>query len=57
MPRGRRRAEWGIGEEEEEEEGGNFKFQLVFFSVNTWFNFIFVNKYYQLYIEVLVCEN
>ena len=26
MPRGRRRGEWGIGEEEEEEEeGGNFK--------------------------------
>ena len=47
---------WGVGEEEEE-EGGNFKFQVCFFSVNTLFNFIFVNKYYELYIEVLVCGN
>ena len=56
MPTGRRR--WGmrVGEEEEE-EGGNFKFQFFFFSVNTLFNFIFVNKYYELYIEVLVCGN
>ena len=30
---------------------------LVFFSVNTLFYFIFVNKYYELYIEVLVCGN
>ena len=29
----------------------------LFFSVNTLFNFIFVNKYYELYIEVLVCWN
>ena len=48
--------EGGVGEEEEE-EGGNFKFQVVFFSVNTLFNFIFVNKDYELYIEVLVCGN
>ena len=34
MPRGRRRGEPGVGEEEED-EGGNFKFLLVFFSVNT----------------------
>ena len=26
MPRGRRRGELGVGEEEEDEEGGNFKF-------------------------------
>ena len=33
---------------------GNFKFSF-FFSVNTLFNLIFfVNKYYELYIEVLV---
>ena len=25
MPRGRRRGEEGVGEEEEDEEGGNFK--------------------------------
>ena len=31
----------GREEEEEEEEGGNFKLQVVFFSVNTLFNFIF----------------
>ena len=31
MPRGRRRGEPGVGEEEED-EGGNFKF--LFFSVN-----------------------
>ena len=48
--------EGGVGEEEEDEEGGNFKFQVVF-SVDTLFNFIFVNKYYELYIEVLVCGN
>ena len=32
MTRGRRRGEWGVGEEEEEEEeeeGGNFKFPFV----------------------------
>ena len=61
MPRERRRGEQGVGEEEEDEEGGNFKFSFVFFSVNTFFpvntlfNLIFfVNKYYELYIEVLV---
>ena len=58
MPRGRRSGKWGVGEEEEEEEeGGNFKLYYCFFSVNTLFNFIFVNKYYELYIEVLVCGN
>ena len=31
MPRGRRRGEGGVGEEEEDEVGGNFKFQVVFF--------------------------
>ena len=32
MPRGRRRGgEQGVGEEEEDEEGGNFKFSFVFF--------------------------
>ena len=46
----------GVGEEEED-EGGNFK--LFFFSVNVntvnIINLIFfVNKYYELYIEVLV---
>ena len=46
----------GVGEEEED-EGGNFKF--LFFSVNVntvnIINLIFfVNKYYELYIEVLV---
>ena len=56
MPRGRRRGEPGVGEEEED-EGGNFKF--LFFSVNVntvnIINLIFfVNKYYELYIEVLV---
>ena len=30
MPRGEGGVEWGVGEEEEE-EGGNFKFQVVFF--------------------------
>ena len=29
--------EQGVGEEEEDEEGGNFKFSFVFFSVNTFF--------------------
>ena len=37
MPRGRRRGEQGVGEEEEDEEGGNFKFFFCFFSVNTFF--------------------
>ena len=46
----------GVGEEEED-EGGNFKF--FFFSVNlntvNIINLIFfVNKYHELYIEVLV---
>ena len=63
MSRGRRRrGEQGVGEAEEDEEGGNFKFSFVFFSVNTFFPvntlfnliFFFVNKYYELYIEVLV---
>ena len=36
---------------------GILSFKLLFFSVNTLFNFIFVNKYYELYIEVLVCGN
>ena len=31
MPRGRRRGEQRVGEEEEDEEGGNFKFSFVFF--------------------------
>ena len=31
MPRGRRRGEQGVGEEEEDEEGGDFKFSFVFF--------------------------
>ena len=58
MPRGRRRGGMRDREEEEDEEGGNFKFSFVFFSVNTLFNlFFFVNKYYELYIEVLVCGN
>ena len=47
--------ESGVGEEEED-EGGNFKF--LFFSVNVntvnIIKFFFVNKYYELYIEVLV---
>ena len=62
MPRGRKRGgEQGVGEEEEDEKGGNFKFSFVFFSVNTFFPvntlfyfIFFVNKYYELYIEVLV---
>ena len=29
--------EWGVGEEEEDQEGWNFKFSFVFFSVNTFF--------------------
>ena len=37
MPRGRRRGERGVGEEEEDKEGGNLKFSFVFFSVNTFF--------------------
>ena len=36
---------------------GILSFRLVFFSVNTLFNFIFVSKYYEPYIEVLVCDN
>ena len=42
--------EQGLGEEEEDEEGGNFKFSFVFFSVNTFFPvntlfyFIFLGK-------------
>ena len=32
--------EGGVGEEEEDEKGGNFKFSFVFFSVNTLFNLI-----------------
>ena len=31
MPRGRRRGGMRVGEEEEDEEGGNFKFSFVFF--------------------------
>ena len=31
MPRGRRRGEQGVGEEEEDKEGRNFKFSFVFF--------------------------
>ena len=31
MPRGRRRGERGVGEEEKDEEGRNFKFSFVFF--------------------------
>ena len=62
MPRGRRRGGGqGVGEEEEDEEGGNFKFSFGFFSVNTFFPvntlfylIFFVNKYNELYIEVLV---
>ena len=53
--------EQGVGEEEEDEEGGNFKFSFVFFCKYFFsckyfilFNFFFVNKYYELYIEVLV---
>ena len=58
MLRGRRRGEWGVGEEEEDEEGGNFKFSFVFFcKYFILFYFIFVNKYYELYIEVLVSGN
>ena len=34
--------ERGVGEEEEDEEGGNFKFSFVFFSVNTLFNLFFL---------------
>ena len=36
--------EQGVGEEEEDEEGGNFKFSFVFFPVNTLFNLIFFCK-------------
>ena len=32
MPRGRRRGEWGVGEEEEEEEEGGI-FKVFFFCV------------------------
>ena len=35
---------------------GILSFRLFFF-VNTLFNFIFVSKYYEPYIEVLVCDN
>ena len=50
--------EWGVGQEEEDEEGGNFKFSFVFScKYFILFYFIFVNKYYELYIEVLVCGN
>ena len=47
----------GVGEEEED-EGGNFKFLFFSVNVNTVniinLIFFFVNKYYELYIEVLV---
>ena len=48
--------EQGVGEEEED-EGGNFQFLFFSANVNTVniINLIFfVNKYYELYIEVLV---
>ena len=49
MPRGEGGGEQGVGEEEEDEEGGNFKLPFVFFCkyffpVNTLFNLIFFCK-------------